>query len=119
MSATRYVVLHHTGFGEPHYDLMFESSPGGTLTTFRAPDWPPVAGDALTRLGDHRRAYLDYEGPVSNNRGEVKRAASGTCEVSIATTQMTIRLVKPQALLLLLRLEKDDRWLVVEVDQPA
>ena len=63
----------HEGFGELHYDLMCESSPGSALMTWRAPDWPPVAGDELIRIGDHRRDYLEYQGPVSNNRGSVRR----------------------------------------------
>ena len=32
-------------------------------------------------LADHRRAYLDYEGEVSRNRGEVIRIAAGAYEV--------------------------------------
>ena len=73
----RYVVLRHEGVPEPHFDVMWESSPGSALTTVRAREWP-VAGDApLERLPDHRRHYLDYEGPVSGNRGHVRRVASG------------------------------------------
>ena len=75
----RYVVLHHTGVDEPHYDLMFESAPGFPLMTWRATDWPLAAGDQLTRIGDHRSEYLDYEGPVSNDRGHVRRIVAGTC----------------------------------------
>ncbi len=30
------------------------------------------------RLGDHRRVYLEYEGPVSGDRGNVRRVDSGT-----------------------------------------
>jgi hypothetical protein len=38
-----------------------------------------------TRLAEHRLAYLEYEGPISGDRGEVRRAAAGefawkTCE---------------------------------------
>jgi len=33
------------------------------------------------RLPDHRLAYLDYEGPISGDRGEVHRIAAGTFEV--------------------------------------
>ncbi|HBE68769.1 MAG TPA: hypothetical protein DDW52_11540 [Planctomycetaceae bacterium] len=41
------------------------------------PTNPSVSAE---RLIDHRRHYLTYEGPVSGNRGEVKRVASGTYE---------------------------------------
>jgi hypothetical protein len=78
MSPLRYVVLFHEGFGEPHYDVMFESSAEASLITFRAPTWPPKSGDRWTRLGEHRRMYLDYQGPVSKDRGTVRRITSGT-----------------------------------------
>jgi hypothetical protein len=29
------------------------------------------------RLSNHRKFYLDYEGPVSNDRGSVKQVLSG------------------------------------------
>lgn len=74
----RFVVLHHTGLGEPHFDLMLERSPGGPLQTFRLPDWPVTRRMSLTPLGDHRPDYLDYEGPVSGGRGAVRRVAAGT-----------------------------------------
>lgn len=74
----RYVVLHHTGFGEPHFDLMFETALGSPLATWRANEWPLGRAAHLTLLGDHRGDYLDYEGPVSGNRGVVRRVQSGT-----------------------------------------
>ncbi len=33
------------------------------------------------RIGDHRKAYLDYEGEVSGDRGHVTRVDRGTCEL--------------------------------------
>jgi hypothetical protein len=109
-------VLFHDGFGEPHYDLMFESSPGSALVTWRAVDWPIVAGDELIRLADHRRDYLDYEGPVSNNRGHVRRIVAGECEFSSVDAHVTIRILSPEPLLILLSHIADDRWHVVEVE---
>ena len=114
-TSLRYVVLHHIAFGNPHYDLMFESAPGSLLMTWRATDWPLAAGDVLTRIGDHRRDYLNYEGPVSNNRGHVRRVQSGTCQVTSQANQLTVQIDQPDPMLILLKLEKDDRWLVVEV----
>jgi hypothetical protein len=78
MEELRYVVLHHTGIPEPHYDLMLESSPGSPLATFRFPVWPLKKPAVIHPLGDHRRDYLEYEGPVSGDRGEVRRVAAGT-----------------------------------------
>jgi len=73
----RFVVLEHTGYGERHFDIMFETSPGSPLRTWRSPIWPAPEPVELVRLNDHRRAYLQYEGAVSNNRGVVRRVASG------------------------------------------
>jgi len=82
-TAGPYVVLHHTGHGSAHFDLLFEDAddPGGGLTTFRCPRWPPAVGDAWEELPPHRRAYLTYEGPVSGGRGEVRRIDAGRCDV--------------------------------------
>jgi hypothetical protein len=76
--AVRYVVLSHEGIDPPHFDLMFEVEPGSELlATWRSDHWPIESGDYLDRLPDHRRHYLDYEGPISDNRGYVRRIASG------------------------------------------
>lgn len=74
----RYAILHHTAHPDQpdHFDLMFELEAQQTLATFRSRTWPPDT--AVERLPDHRRNYLTYEGPVSGNRGEVKRIAAGT-----------------------------------------
>src|ERR1700728_1021390 len=77
MSALRYVVLRHTGIDRPHYDLMFERNPHDALGTVRCSDWPPAPGTTIERLADHRRSYLDYEGPLSGNRGQVICVESG------------------------------------------
>jgi hypothetical protein len=73
----RYVVLRHEGIDEPHYDLMFETKPGSALATWRSDKWPIERETALVKVDDHRAAYLEYEGPVSGNRGQVRRVASG------------------------------------------
>jgi hypothetical protein len=51
---------------------------GEVLQTWRLARAPQsgLAIDA-TALGDHRIAYLDYEGPVSGNRGAVTRWDAG------------------------------------------
>jgi hypothetical protein len=96
----RFVLLYHDcppGYVRPsHWDLMLEA--GDVLETWALAqlprDWqaahertaathphcPPLAaGNAVPaeRLPDHRIAYLDYEGPVSGDRGNVVRVAVG------------------------------------------
>jgi hypothetical protein len=72
----RYVILQHD---HPvlHWDLMLES--GDVLRTWRLSEPPqPLKELAATSTFDHRRIYLDYEGPVSGNRGQVARWDYGT-----------------------------------------
>ena len=89
----RYVVLHHKNWPDhdDHYDLMLQMRAGETdddrsLKTFA------TGGDefpaALLRLiDDHRQAYLHYEGPLSGERGTVRRADEG--ELRWITPYMT------------------------------
>jgi hypothetical protein len=72
----RFVVLEHSWSGV-HWDWMFEW--GDRLRTWAA-DVEVRAGmtSAVRRLADHRLAYLDYEGPVSGDRGRVRRVDRGT-----------------------------------------
>ena len=74
----RFVILTHD---HPylHWDLMLEAGPA--LRTWRLASLPaPGETAAATALGDHRRAYLDYEGPISGGRGTVTRWDGGTYE---------------------------------------
>ena len=83
VTAVRYVVLHHEGVAVPHYDLMFEREPGGALTTYRSPAWPITVRTRIEPLEDHRREYLEFEGPVSGDRGHVRRVLGGSCDVHL------------------------------------
>ena len=84
----RFVLLRHTdvadGDRSDHFDLMLEH--GDRLLTW-AIDSLPGEGDAISalKLPDHRLAYLDYEGEISQGRGNVERIDSG----SYAMVQLT------------------------------
>lgn len=75
----RFVVLRHEVGDAVHWDLMLEH--GERLATWRL-SRPPSRRSAelipAERIGEHRRAYLDYEGPVSGDRGVVIRHDAGT-----------------------------------------
>ncbi|MHC4443890.1 MAG: DNA polymerase ligase N-terminal domain-containing protein [Planctomycetota bacterium] len=80
--AGQFVILRHEGWDSLHWDLMFDM--GDVLATWQFPANPcPVgAGEVkyplrVSRLPDHRRAYLDYEGPLSGDRGMVRRVDGG------------------------------------------
>lgn len=72
----RFVILEHD-FPILHWDLMLEW--GSTLRTWRLSRPPAVdlIVDAEASF-DHRPIYLDYEGPISGNRGCVRRWEWGT-----------------------------------------
>jgi hypothetical protein len=72
----RFVVLRHelpaTGARASHWDLMFEAD--GALRTWAIEqDLRSVRDQPAEALALHRLAYLDYEGPVSGDRGTVTR----------------------------------------------
>ena len=80
----RYAILRHEpAGGETHFDLMFETAPGSSLATWRSAVWPIDGPTEVTRIKDHRRIYLDYEGEIAGGRGYVTRVAGGGCEVEV------------------------------------
>jgi hypothetical protein len=76
----RYVILQHETSGGVHFDFMLEM--GGALKTWSLSQ-PPLQGVEMNAepLPDHRLAYLDYEGPISGDRGSVTRWDRGTYEM--------------------------------------
>lgn len=90
----RFVLLRHEcppDFGKPsHWDLMLEW--GDVLRTWELRELPSRWAAALhseavdhvvkaIALPDHRLAYLDFEGPLSGNRGLVRRCDSGNYDL--------------------------------------
>ncbi|NOX58135.1 MAG: hypothetical protein GXP29_04665, partial [Planctomycetes bacterium] len=93
----RFVILHHqpnhrehsdSASSDPpkhfdeHWDLMIEINE--TLATWQLQQNPltnkstPIAAK---QIANHRKAYLDYEGPISQGRGKVQRIEQGRCEI--------------------------------------
>lgn len=105
----RYAVLRHDGVDRPHFDLLFETAPGSGLATWRSETWPIDEVTPLLRLKDHRRLYLDYEGPVAGDRGWVLRVAEGTCRIEPDGQTWTIHLENLRHTLLL-RQVRDEAW---------
>ncbi|MCB9853118.1 MAG: hypothetical protein H6819_08480 [Phycisphaerales bacterium] len=84
-SSRRFVVLFHAHPTEgDHYDLLIETD--AALASWRVLDRPESATTnrsiACIQIPDHRREYLDYEGPVSGDRGDVKQHDAGHCATS-------------------------------------
>ncbi|CAN5487619.1 hypothetical protein BH10PLA1_BH10PLA1_12170 [soil metagenome] len=107
---TRFVVLRHEGIPQPHFDVMFERSAGSALASWRSDVWPIEQPCPLDHLDDHRREYLEYEGPLTNDRGHVRRVAAGFCVFHEETPfVIVVRFTDPAAGGLLL-LKRDGAW---------
>jgi hypothetical protein len=94
----RYAILRHDpppGSDRPvHWDFMLEEAEAlKTWSLERAP-----AHDTAIRakqLPDHRKAYLTYEGPVSENRGSVTRCDAGSYFIERSDNrEMVVRLAE-------------------------
>jgi hypothetical protein len=71
----RYTISRHETKGGAHLDLFLEN--GDVLLTWRL-SAPPETGEVDAEpIGDHRVAYLDYEGPISGDRGAVAIHSTG------------------------------------------
>ena len=95
----RFVVLRHEMPGDArrtsHWDLMFER--GDRLRTWALSAQPEAGTTACIDarpLPDHKMDYLDYEGPISRNRGHVRRVDQGTFTVLAETRdELVVRCV--------------------------
>lgn len=88
ISASRFVLLRHSfpdgDARKSHWDLMLEQSESLFTLQLLALPVAECSQDQkiqASRLPDHRRLYLDYEGPVSGERGGVRQVASGTYQL--------------------------------------
>lgn len=88
----RFVILEHD-FPTLHMDLLVERD--GMLVSWRLPSAPRL-GEAFTATesAPHRMLYLDYQGPVSGERGCVTRWDGGECVwLEYAPDRVRIRLI--------------------------
>ena len=133
----RFVLLRHECPEDyrsgPHWDLMFERE--GSTDEYRLATWSlqqlpqawstalglePVARSlnptSATLLADHRAAYLEYEGPISGDRGSVARCAGGEFRwLEEQTALVRIEILPPNPLCSQLELAaqpEPDSWLL-------
>ena len=112
----RFVILHHRLRDGEHWDLMLEH--GDVLLTWQLLREPVDASSfpiPARRIGDHRKAYLEYEGSVTRGRGTVRRIDAGNVEIAftdndhvqlaVAGTRLRGRFV--------LELVRGEDWLLV------
>ena len=86
-SFNRYVILSHD-HPTQHFDFMLEKE--GVLQTWRLNLLPGNAPFLAEKIHDHRLEYLEYEGPISNDRGVVKRMDRGKYEIIAVTESFMI-----------------------------
>ena len=79
IATLRFVIQHHRTKVGQHWDLMLESGPIlATWQLWRTPDSLADGPIPATKIGDHRQAYLTYEGPLTDDRGTVQIYDQGT-----------------------------------------
>lgn len=88
VSRTTVQLRHTLPDNSHHFDWLLDVAGDNQspLTTFRlpAPLHELMAGRSMQaqRIDDHRRSYLDYEGPISGERGSVEKVTAGRiCEL--------------------------------------
>jgi hypothetical protein len=106
----RFVVLEHD-HPTLHWDLMLEGE--NALETWRLSSLPQIGATCQAeKLPDHRMAYLEYEGPVSKNRGNVTRWDEGRYfQIEDQPRRIGVRLVGKKFIgLLLLKEHRPESW---------
>ncbi len=78
-----FVLLEHRRGKDVHWDFMIELPGRGELATWRLAADPavergPIAADAIFA---HPRRFLDYEGPLRGDKGQVRRIDRGEAEI--------------------------------------
>lgn len=110
----QYVVLRHENIDQPHFDFMYETSAGSMLQTWRIEQWPIFESQEATRIRDHRRAYLQFQGDIGGDRGAVVRVDEGTCSVEQSGQRIIIQFEGPMAQCLIFEPDRltAERWIV-------
>jgi hypothetical protein len=102
----RFAILAHDS-PIPHWDLFLET--GAVLQTWRLlGELTPGVATPAEAIAEHRLLYLDYEGPVSGDRGRVTRVDAGTFEWLIQEPIRTIVRMRGQRFVGQLTLEANN-----------
>jgi hypothetical protein len=106
-------------------DLMVETAPGSRLATWRLDKWPVSGEIPAQRIADHRNLYLDYDGPLVDNRGYVLQVESGECDLTIEKVKRPAKpkiwrltLHNPTGLRQLTLVRARTRWTATTLDPP-
>jgi len=114
----RFTISQHAGSAEgEHFDLFLAVE--STLKTWRLQRTIFDAPQPATRIDDHRLQYLDYEGPVTKNRGTVKVWDTGEYATDLWTDARVLVAVRGRRLRARLRLDAvkpgdPNAWLIAD-----
>lgn len=115
----RYVILEHDYPGL-HWDLMLEN--GSVLSTWRLSQQPRAGEECQAQSSqDHRLFYLNYEGPISGDRGRVSRWDSGEFRAREWNEQRIVLCLQGARLRgeLILRKSEGEEWKVTFDPSPV
>lgn len=114
----RFVILFHElpvdSGRDSHWDLMLERDEKLATWAFGELRMTSSFECEAIQLDDHRLHYLDYEGPVSNNRGEVRRVAAGRYEI-VQWSESAVKVAltcKDRRMLVELQVRDNPRWCI-------
>jgi hypothetical protein len=103
---TRYAILEHQQAQQVHWDFFIERD--DVLQAWRLDELPrPNTAVPCSSAPDHRLVYLDYEGPLTGDRGKVIRWDWGEYQLRLDTPTEVVLAVAGQRLCGLLRLERN------------
>ncbi len=119
MQPNRFVILHHLAPNGEHWDFMIERENHlATWQMLREPVGREAFPIECVRINDHRKRYLDYEGPISGGRGVVSQVDRGTYRCSFVDEDAWVLWLEGQRLRGEFRLERNEaagsgRWTCV------
>ncbi len=105
----RFTILEHD-WPTRHWDLLLEA--GSVLRAWRLLEKPEMDRVVPAEANfDHRLLYLDFEGPLSGNRGSATRWDFGTFEwIENGTTRAVVELKGSRLLGLALLEKRTEGW---------
>lgn len=128
MHTLRTAILEHRTADGVHHDWLIEDprlpnpkAPDAKLWTARITpppqNWQQLKRFDLKTIPPHRRAYLAYQGPVSNNRGHVQRLMSGTCVASFWSEERILLTMHIESVTLDLQITRctSDHWIATHL----
>ena len=113
LESIRFAILQHD-YPTLHWDIFLQE--GNRLLSWRGDHHGHfLNGGLVVQTDDHRLVYLDYQGPLTGQRGTVRRIDGGALAWKHRGEHEFIAEIKGQRWQGLLRLKKIDetRWLVV------